>query len=86
MTGRSEEKIKVIAYSGYCGEETPRTIFLHEKKIEVLEILKMWTEEGVKNRRRKRLFKVKGSDGFIYTIHYDEKFMEWFCKVDFPQP
>jgi len=82
LTGRSEEKIKVIAYSGYCREEIPRTIFLHEKKIEVLEILKIWTEEGVKDRRRKRIFKVKGSDGFIYTVHYDEKFMEWFCKVE----
>ena len=77
-----EERLKVIAYSGYRGEETPRTIFIHKKKIEVLEILKMWTEEGVKDRRRNRLFKVKGSDGLIYTIYYDEKFMEWFCKVE----
>jgi len=77
-----EEKIDVIAYSGYRGEETPRTIFLHEKKIEVLEILKMWTEGGVKDRKRKRVFKVKGSDGVIYTVHYDEKFMDWFCKVE----
>jgi hypothetical protein len=76
-----EEKIRVIAYSGYRGEETPRIIFLHEKKIEVLEILKMWTEEGEKDRERKRVFKVKGSDGMIYTVHYDEKFMDWFCKV-----
>jgi hypothetical protein len=75
---RTEEKIEVIAYSGYRGEETPRTIFLHEKKIEILEILKMWTEEGVKERRKKRLFKVKGSDGLIYTVVYDEKAMEWF--------
>jgi hypothetical protein len=42
----------------------------------------MWTEEGVKDRRRDSLFKVKGTDGLIYTIHYDEKFMEWFCKVE----
>ena len=78
----SEEKIEVITYSGYRGEETPRIIFLHEKKIEVLEILKMWTEEGEKDRKRKRVFKVKGSDGMIYTVHYDEKFMDWFCKVE----
>ena len=78
----SKERIRVIAYSGYRGEETPRTIFIHEKKIEVLEILKMWIEEGVKDRRRNRLFKVKGSDGLIYTIHYDERVMEWFCKVE----
>lgn len=69
--GRSEEKIEVITYHGYRGEEIPRTIFLHKNKIEVLEILKMRTEEGVKDRRRKKLFKVKGSDGLIRTIHYD---------------
>ena len=79
---RSEKKIEVIAYSGYRDEEIPRTIFLHGERIEVMEILGQWTEEGVKDRRRKRLFKVKGSDGLIYTIHYDEKFMEWFCKVE----
>lgn len=82
MMERSEEKIEVIAYSGYRDEEIPRTIFLHGERIEVMEILGQWTEEGVKDRRRKRLFKVKGSDGFIYTIHYDEKFKEWFCKVE----
>ena len=79
---RSEEKIEVIAYSGYRDEEIPRTIFLHGERIEVMEILGQWTEEGVKDRRRKRLFKVKGSDGLIYTIHYDEKLKEWFCKVE----
>lgn len=80
--GRSEEKIDVIAYSGYRGEETPKTIFFHEKKIEVLEVLKTWTEEGVKDRKRKRVFKVKGSDRMVYTVHYDGKFMDWFCKVE----
>jgi hypothetical protein len=75
---KAEEKIEVIAYAGYRGEETPRTIFLHEKKIEILEVLKMWIEEGVKDRKRKRVFKVKGSNGLIYTVYYDEKFKEWF--------
>jgi hypothetical protein len=82
----SEIRIAVIAYSCDRDEEIPRTIFLYEKKIEILEILKRWTEEGVKDRRRRSFFKVKGSDGLIHTIHYDEKFKEWFCKVDFPQP
>jgi hypothetical protein len=77
-----EEKIEVIAYSGYRGEEIPRAIIFRDKKIEVRDILKMWVEEGVKNRKRTRVFKVKGSDGMIYTVHYDEKFMDWFCKVE----
>jgi len=77
-----EKKIEVIAYSGYRGEEIPRAIIIRDKKIEVKDILKRWTEEGVKDKKRKRVFKVKGSDGMIYTVHYDEKFMDWFCKVE----
>jgi hypothetical protein len=35
----SEEKIEVIAYSGYRGEETPRAILLHGKRISEANIL-----------------------------------------------
>jgi hypothetical protein len=37
----SNERIEVIAYSGYRGEETPRAMILHNEKIEVVEILSM---------------------------------------------
>jgi len=76
-----EEKIEVIAYSGYRGEETPRTILLHGKRIEVTEILKQWDEERFEERERKRFFKVKGSDGSVHKIYYDEKMMGWFHVV-----
>jgi len=74
-----EEKIEVIAYSGYRGEETPRTIFLHGERIEVFEILNQWIEERSGDRARKRFYQIKGSDGNLYTIYFDEKTMEWFC-------
>jgi len=73
-----EEKIEVIAYSGYRGEEIPRTILLHGKKIEVFEILSQWIEERSDDRGRKRFYKIKGSDGVLHMIYYDEKAMEWF--------
>ena len=73
-----DEKIEVIAYSGYRGEESPRTFIFQDKKIEVIEILSMWIEEGLKNKTRKRFFKVKGSDGYVYKVYYDEKEGEWF--------
>jgi len=76
--GGSEERIKVIAYSGYRGEETPRTILLNGKRIEVVEILRQWVEEKTDNRKTRRFYQVKGSDGDLYTIYYDEKSMEWF--------
>jgi hypothetical protein len=76
----SNERIEVIAYSGYRGEETPRAIILHNEKIEAVEILSMWIEEGFEDRTRKRFFKVKGSDGIIHKIFYDEKTKGWFYK------
>ena len=77
-----QESIEVIAYSGYRGEETPRTIILHDKTIEVFEILDRWIEEGFEERTRKRFFIVKGSDGIVYKIYCDEKVMEWFYVVE----
>ncbi len=77
----SEEKIKVIAYSGYRGEETPRMILLHGERIEVIEILRQWIEERSDDRARKRFYQVKGSDGKLHRIYYDEKTMGWFHAV-----
>jgi len=72
------QRIEVIVYSGYRDEETPRAFILQNEKIEVVEILDMWIEEGFVNRVRKRFFKIKGSDGYIHKIYYDRKTMEWF--------
>ena len=73
-----EEKIEVIAYSGYRGEETPRTMIFRDKKIEIKDILETWIEEGIGDRERKRFFRVKGKDGFEHKIYYREGSMEWF--------
>jgi hypothetical protein len=72
------EKIKVIDYSGYRGEETPRSFVLQGSEIKVSEILSMWIEEGLEDKVTKRFFHVKGTDGYEYNIYYDEKVKEWF--------
>jgi len=77
-----EEKIEVIAYSGYRCEETPRIIFLRGERIEVIEILEQWIEEGPDDRTTKRFYQIKGNDGVVRRIYYNEKIMEWFCKVE----
>jgi len=82
LTERSEQRIEVIAYSGYRGEETPRTILFRGKRVEVIEILNQWIEERSDDRTRKRFYQVKGNDGFLHRIYYDERVMEWFCKVE----
>ena len=75
---RSEERIEVIAYSGYRGEETPRTIFFQNERIEVIEILRQWIQVKSDNREIKRFYQLKGNDRNLHTIYYDEKLMEWF--------
>ncbi len=74
----SEERIEVIAYSGYRGEETPRALLFRWKRIEVIEILKQWVEGRSDDREIRRFCQIKGSDGSLYKIYYDEKSMEWF--------
>lgn len=76
-----EEEITVAAYSGYRAEETPRELILHGNKVEVVEVLKAWIEEGAESRSLKRFFEVKGNDGFIHKIHYDEDKRKWFCEA-----
>ncbi len=74
----SEEKIGVIAYSGYRDEEAPRAILRQGERIEVTEILERWIEERSEDRSRKRFFKIKASDRAVHLIYYDEKVKEWF--------
>ena len=74
----SGERVEVIAYSGYRGEETPRAVFFRGKRMEVIDILKRWVEERSDNKEIRRFYQIKGSDGNLYTIYYEEKSMEWF--------
>jgi len=74
----SDKRIDVVTYSGYRGEETPRSILIHHEKIEVVAILNRWIGEGIEDKVRKRFFKLKGSDGKTHKIYYDEKETEWF--------
>ena len=73
-----EEKNEVTAYSGYRGEESPKTFIRQGKNITVVEILKRWIEEEAGNRKRRRFFEVRGSDDAIHRIVYDEESLQWF--------
>ena len=78
----AEYKISVTAHSGYRGEETPREFIFHGKKLEVVEILSAWIEEKSECKSIKRVFKVKGSDGSLHQIHYDEDKKEWGYEME----
>ena len=76
------EPVEVITYSGYRGEERPVAFIFRGKRIEILEILDKRIEEAVADRRRKRVFKIKGSDGSTHLLCYDEQSSAWFHGYD----
>ena len=63
--------IRVECYAGYRGEESPRRFFLHQRKVEVLEILDRWLAPD------HRYFKLKGDDGAVYIIRHDVARNQW---------
>ena len=72
------EQIDVISYSGNKGDERPVTFVLRGVRIDVVEIADRWIEEGSEDRVRKRFFRVKGSDGKIHRIYFDENVLVWY--------
>ncbi len=76
----ADSKIDVSSYAGYRGEESPRVFFAHNEKITVLEVLEMWVEEEGAERKQKRFFLLKGSDGLLHTLYCDLETHEWFYK------
>ena len=72
------ERIDVITYAGRKGDERPETFILRGLRIDVVEIVERWIEEGFKDRVRKRFFRVKGGDGGMHTIYFDETALEWY--------
>jgi hypothetical protein len=74
----ADREIDVVCYAGHRGEESPRSFMLGDEKIEVTAITKEWIEESAADRTRKRFFKVRGDDGFTYTLYYDEGVSAWF--------
>jgi len=63
--------IRVECYAGHRGEETPRRFWLHERLVEVAEILDRWLAPD------HRYFKVKGDDGDVYILRYDGAADRW---------
>jgi hypothetical protein len=70
-------KVEVTAYAGQRSEEQPRSFILEGEKIAVVELRDQWIEEDAGSTRRKRCFRVKGSNGFSYLLSHDEQTGEW---------
>ena len=57
--------ITVLCHAGYRGEETPRCFFLHDRQIDVVEVIDCWLAPD------HRYFKLRGSDRGVYIIRND---------------
>ena len=77
----ADRRIDVVCYAGYKGEESPRSFMLGDERIEVTSITKEWVGENAPDRTRRRFFRVKGSDGFMHTLYYDEGVSAWFMAT-----
>ncbi len=75
-----EERIEVVAYAGYRGEESPRALILGGTRIDVIRVLDRWTEETAKSREKRRCFRVKGRDFRTHVVCYNEEKREWFYR------
>lgn len=72
-------EIEVITYSGYRGEERPGALLVSGRRVGIAVVLDRWIEEGIDDRRRKRMFRVKGDDGVLYLLAFDEATAAWSC-------
>jgi len=63
--------IDVECYAGHRGEQTPRTLILGDRRIDVAEVLDAWLAPD------HRYFKLRGEDGDTYLVRHDERSDTW---------
>jgi len=72
--------LRVECYAGHCGEETPRAIFIDERRVGVDEVLDAWLSPD------HRYFKLRGDDGDVYIIRHDTGAESWELTMFSRQP
>ena len=63
--------VAVECYAGHRGEETPRTLILDDRRIDVAEVVDAWLAPDY------RYFKLRGDDGNTYLVRHDERSTTW---------
>lgn len=63
--------IRVECHAGHRGEETPRRLWIDERRVEVVEVLDRWLAPD------HRYFKVRGDDGDVYIVRHDAAADRW---------
>ena len=67
--------VKVDCYAGYRGEETPRRFEIGGRPVEVVEVVDRWFGPD------HRYFKVRGDDGALYLLRYDDPTDRWELEM-----
>jgi hypothetical protein len=63
--------VGVECYAGHRGEQTPRTLILGDRRIDVAEVVDAWLAPEY------RYFKLRGADGNTYLVRHDERANTW---------
>ena len=63
--------IGVECYAGHRGEQTPRTLLVGDRRIDVAEVVDAWLAPEY------RYFKLRGADGNTYLVRNDERSDTW---------
>lgn len=71
-------KTAVSAYAGTRTGERPLSFIVEGETVQVVEIVSRWVEEDEVSAKRLRRFTVKGSDGCIHTLSYEETTGDWY--------
>jgi hypothetical protein len=64
-------RIHVECYAGNRGDETPRVLVIGGRRIGVVEVVDRWLAPA------HRYFKVRGNDGGVYIVRYDNAADRW---------
>ena len=80
--------IEVQCYSGYKGDETPRTLILEGRTLDVADVVDRWYQGGARPEDPVLdYFKVATQDGSSYLLRHDRRSGVWYLgRTEAPQP
>jgi hypothetical protein len=67
----AQSNVRVEAYAGYKGEETPRAFIYGGVRYEVQDIISLWYTET------HACFRVRASDGNLYILRCEQNDLVW---------
>jgi hypothetical protein len=62
---------RVECYAGHRGEESPRVLWLDDRRVDIIEIVDRWLAPD------HRYFKVRGEDGDLYIVRHHPSNDAW---------